>query len=44
MTYYAQRASTALIISEATQPSDDGQGYLMTPGMYTEEHIAGWRR
>jgi N-ethylmaleimide reductase len=29
--YYAQRASTALIISEGTQPSDDGQGYLFTP-------------
>ena len=41
--YYAQRASTALIISEGTQPSDDGQGYLLTPGVYTEEHVAGWR-
>jgi N-ethylmaleimide reductase len=42
-TYYAQRASTALIITEGTQPSDDGQGYLLTPGVYTEEQIAGWR-
>jgi N-ethylmaleimide reductase len=41
--YYAQRASAGLIISEGTQPSDDGQGYLLTPGIYTEEHIAGWR-
>jgi N-ethylmaleimide reductase len=42
--YYAQRASVGLIITEGTQPSDDGQGYLLTPGIYTEEHIAGWRR
>lgn len=41
--YYAQRASTALIITEGTQPSDDGQGYLLTPGIYTDGHIAGWR-
>jgi 2,4-dienoyl-CoA reductase-like NADH-dependent reductase (Old Yellow Enzyme family) len=31
--YYAQRASVGLIVSEGTQPSDDGQGYLLTPGM-----------
>jgi len=42
--YYAQRASTALIISEGTQPSDDGQGYLLTPGIYTDAQIAGWRK
>ena len=42
--YYAQRASTALIITEVTQPSDDGQGYMLTPGIYTDEQIAGWRR
>jgi N-ethylmaleimide reductase len=42
--YYAQRASMALIVSEGTQPSDDGQGYLLTPGIYTEDHIAGWRK
>jgi N-ethylmaleimide reductase len=41
--YYAQRASTALIITEGTQPSADGQGYLLTPGVYTDEQIAGWR-
>ena len=29
--YYAQRASTALIITEGTQPSEDGQGYLLLP-------------
>jgi N-ethylmaleimide reductase len=42
--YYAQRASHALIITEGTQPNADGQGYLLTPGIYTEEHIAGWRK
>lgn len=41
--YYAQRASTALIITEGTQPSADGQGYLLTPGIYSDEHIDGWR-
>lgn len=41
--YYAQRASMALIITEGTQPSEDGQGYLLTPGVYTHEHIDGWR-
>ncbi|MFF9808058.1 alkene reductase [Streptomyces coeruleorubidus] len=42
--YYAQRASLALIITEGTQPNADGQGYLLTPGIYSEEHIAGWRK
>ncbi|MFJ9908968.1 alkene reductase [Streptomyces sp. NPDC101152] len=41
--YYRQRASMALIITEGTQPSDDGQGYMLTPGIYTEAHIAGWQ-
>ncbi|MEV5710463.1 alkene reductase [Actinoallomurus sp. NPDC052274] len=41
--YYRQRASMVLIITEGTQPSDDGQGYLLTPGIHTEAHIAGWQ-
>ncbi|HWS31379.1 MAG TPA: alkene reductase [Actinoplanes sp.] len=41
--YYRQRASMALIITEGTQPSADGQGYLLTPGIHTPEHIDGWR-
>jgi N-ethylmaleimide reductase len=41
--YYAQRASMALIISEGTQPSPDGQGYPLTPGIYTDRHVLGWR-
>ena len=42
--YYAQRASVGLIVTEGTQPSDDGQGYLATPGIYTPTHIAGWKK
>jgi N-ethylmaleimide reductase len=43
-TYYAQRASAGLIVTEATQISAEGQGYLDTPGVYSDEQIAGWRR
>lgn len=42
-TYYGQRASVGLIVTEGTQPSEDGQGYLMTPGIYTAAHVNGWR-
>jgi N-ethylmaleimide reductase len=42
--YYAQRADLGLIITEGTQPSANGQGYLATPGIYTPSHIAGWRK
>jgi N-ethylmaleimide reductase len=41
--YYAQRANVGMIVTEGTQPSDDGQGYLATPGIYTQAHIAGWK-
>lgn len=41
--YYGQRAGLGLVITEGTQPSADGQGYLNTPGIYTAEHVAGWR-
>lgn len=40
--YYRQRASAGLIITEATQISQQGQGYAWTPGIYTAEQIAGW--
>lgn len=43
-TYYAQRATAALIISEATQVAPEGIGYPDTPGIYTPEQVAGWRR
>ncbi len=42
--YYSQRASIGLIVAEGTQPSDDAQGYLTTPGIYTDAHVAGWRK
>jgi N-ethylmaleimide reductase len=42
-TYYGQRATLGLIVTEGTQPSDDGQGYTLTPGIYTEAHVAGWK-
>ncbi|MFT5657894.1 MAG: N-ethylmaleimide reductase, partial [Gammaproteobacteria bacterium] len=42
--YYAQRASAALIISEATQISPQGKGYAFTPGIHSKEQIAGWRK
>jgi N-ethylmaleimide reductase len=41
--YYAQRASAGLIITEGVQPSANGKGYCRTPGIYTEQQIAGWR-
>ena len=43
-TYYAQRASAGLIITEATQVSAQAQGYQDTPGLYTAEQVAGWRK
>ncbi len=42
-TYYSQRASAGLIISEATQISPEGKGYIDTPGIYSDEQVAGWR-
>ena len=41
--YYAQRATAGLIITEGTQPSPVGQGYLNTPGLHSQEQVAGWR-
>lgn len=43
VTYYGQRASAGLIITEATQVSVQGTGSWATPGIYTPEQIAGWR-
>jgi N-ethylmaleimide reductase len=42
--YYRQRAGAALIITEATQISQQGQGYAWTPGIHSAEQIAGWRK
>ncbi len=42
--YYRQRASAGLIVTEATQISREGQGYLDTPGIWNAEQVAGWHR
>lgn len=42
--YYAQRASAALIISEATQISMQGQSYAWTPGIHSREQVEAWRQ
>ena len=42
-TYYEQRASAGLIISEATQISPIGKGYPATPGIYSAEQTAAWK-
>jgi N-ethylmaleimide reductase len=42
--YYGQRASAGLLISEATQISQQGQGYQDTPGIYSQAQIEGWRK
>jgi N-ethylmaleimide reductase len=42
--YYAQRANAGLIITEATQISQQGQGYSFTPGIHSAEQVAGWRK
>ncbi|MCG8443814.1 MAG: alkene reductase [Caulobacterales bacterium] len=41
--YYRQRASAGLIITEATQISPEGKGYINTPGIHADGHVAAWR-
>jgi len=43
VTYYEQRASAGLIISEATQITQQGKGYAWTPGIETAAQVAGWK-
>jgi len=43
-TYYSQRASAGLIITEASQISKQGQGYPRTPGIYSDEQVKAWRK
>ena len=43
-TYYAQRASAGLLITEATAISQQGQGYADVPGLYGSEQLDGWKR
>jgi N-ethylmaleimide reductase len=42
-TYYAQRASAGLIVTEGTQVSPQGVGYIRTPGIHSPEQLAGWK-
>jgi N-ethylmaleimide reductase len=42
-TYYAQRASAGLIVTEGTQVSPQGLGYLDTPGIHSDPQVEGWR-
>jgi N-ethylmaleimide reductase len=42
--YYGQRASAGLLITEASQVSQQGQGYQDTPGIYSKEQVEGWRK
>lgn len=43
-TYYAQRASAGLVVTEATQVSFDSMGYCRTPGIHTPEQRAVWAK
>jgi len=43
-TYYAQRAGAGLIVSEATNVSAMGRGYVRTPGIFTDAQVAAWKR
>ena len=42
--YYRQRAGAGFMITEGTQIEPRGQGYAWTPGIYSAEQIAGWRK
>ncbi len=42
-TYYRQRASMGLLITEGTAPSPNGQGYPRIPGVYADEQVEGWK-
>lgn len=41
--YYGQRASAGLIVTEGSQVPLQGQGYLFTPGIYSESQVTGWK-
>ncbi|MFI0481963.1 alkene reductase [Actinomadura sp. 9N215] len=41
--YYRQRATAGLIITEGTQPSVRGQGYIWTPGLHSDDQVKAWR-
>ena len=41
--YYVQRASAGLLIAEATSVSEQGLGWVNSPGIYSDAHAAGWK-
>ena len=41
--YYQQRSGTGLIITEGTSPSPNGLGYARIPGIYSKQHVEGWK-
>jgi N-ethylmaleimide reductase len=43
-TYYVQRAGAGLIVTEATQVSPQGVGYIRTPGIHSPEQVAAWKK
>ena len=44
VTYYVQRASAGLIITEGSQVSPQGIGYVRTPGIHSPPQVAGWKK
>ncbi len=44
VTYYVQRASAGLIITEGSQVSPQGVGYVRTPGIHSPLQVAGWKK
>ena len=42
--YYEQRASAGLMISEGSPISQEGSGWMFTPGLHSDDQVAGWRR
>lgn len=43
-TYYGQRAEAGLLITEGTAPSPNALGYARIPGLFSAEHVKGWRK
>jgi N-ethylmaleimide reductase len=43
-TYYGQRATAGLIITEGTSPSPNGLGYARIPGLFSQEQLLAWRK
>ncbi len=42
-TYYVQRASAGMIITEGTSPSPNGLGYARIPGLFNQDHVKAWK-